>query len=127
MTFYVFLSKLFMMCILFCLKLMAGILHLSTLEFSSSKSILKPHYFGIVYSYAFFMCVCVLVTQSCPTLCDTMDCSRPGSSVHGPLELIKNGWKLFYHSFFLLVNFLGRTQSFCYYKTASFAFGCSSI
>ena len=27
-----------------------------------------------------FMC---LVTQSCPTLCDPMDCSPPGSSVHG--------------------------------------------
>ena len=25
----------------------------------------------------------VLVTQSCPTLCDPMDCSLPGSSVHG--------------------------------------------
>ena len=24
----------------------------------------------------------VLVTQSCPTLCDTMDCSPPGSSIH---------------------------------------------
>ena len=23
------------------------------------------------------------VTESCPTLCDPMDCSRPGSSVHG--------------------------------------------
>ena len=29
------------------------------------------------------MCVCVLVTQSCPTLCDPIDCSPPGSSVHG--------------------------------------------
>ena len=29
-------------------------------------------------------CVCVcLVAQSCPTLCDLMDCSLPGSSVHG--------------------------------------------
>ena len=29
-------------------------------------------------------CVCVfLVTQSCPTLCDPIDCSPPGSSVHG--------------------------------------------
>ena len=33
-------------------------------------------------------CVCVSlgvcsVTQSCPTLCDPMDCSPPGSSVHG--------------------------------------------
>ena len=25
----------------------------------------------------------VSVTQSCPTLCDPMDCSPPGSSVHG--------------------------------------------
>ena len=25
----------------------------------------------------------VLVTQSCPTLCNPMDCSQPGSSVHG--------------------------------------------
>ena len=23
------------------------------------------------------------VTQSCPTLCDPMDCNLPGSSVHG--------------------------------------------
>ena len=27
--------------------------------------------------------VCVLVAQTCPTLCDPMDCSPPGSSVHG--------------------------------------------
>ena len=26
-----------------------------------------------------------LVAQSCPTLCDPMDCSPPGSSVHGDL------------------------------------------
>ena len=31
-------------------------------------------------------CVCVLVAQSCPTLCDCMDCSPPGSSVHGILQ-----------------------------------------
>ena len=29
--------------------------------------------------------VCVY-TQSCPTLCDPMDCSPPGSSVHGNLQ-----------------------------------------
>ena len=30
------------------------------------------------------MCVCVcLVAQSCPTLCNPLDCSPPGSSVHG--------------------------------------------
>ena len=29
---------------------------------------------------------CVLVAQSCLTLCNTMDCSPPGSSVHGILQ-----------------------------------------
>ena len=29
---------------------------------------------------------CSLVTQSCPTLCNPMDCSPPGSSVHGVLQ-----------------------------------------
>ena len=29
------------------------------------------------------MCVLCLVTQLCPTLCNTMDCSLLGSSVHG--------------------------------------------
>ena len=28
----------------------------------------------------------VLVTQSCSTLCDPMDCSPPGASVHGILQ-----------------------------------------
>ena len=32
------------------------------------------------------LCVCVLVTQSCPTLCDPMDCSPPGSSARGILQ-----------------------------------------
>ena len=28
-------------------------------------------------------CCYYLVSKSCPTLCDPMDCGRPGSSVHG--------------------------------------------
>ena len=32
------------------------------------------------------MKVTVLVAQSCPTLCDPMDCDPPGSSVHGILQ-----------------------------------------
>ena len=32
-----------------------------------------------------FVSVC-LVAQSCPTLCDLIDCSPPGSSVHGILQ-----------------------------------------
>ena len=35
--------------------------------------------------------VCV-VTQSCPTLCDLMDCSRPGSSVHGIFQARVPEW-----------------------------------
>ena len=32
------------------------------------------------------MCVCVLVAQSCSTICNPMDCSPPGSFVHGILQ-----------------------------------------
>ena len=31
------------------------------------------------------VCVCVKSLQSCPPLCDPVDCSPPGSSVHGSL------------------------------------------
>ena len=46
---------------------------------------------AFVQSLSLCVCVCVcvcvcLVTQSCPTLCDPMDCSPPGSSVHGILQ-----------------------------------------
>ena len=34
----------------------------------------------------------VLVTQLCPTLCDPMDCSPPGSSVHGILQARTLEW-----------------------------------
>ena len=30
--------------------------------------------------------MCATLLQSCLTLCDTMDCSPPGSSVHGVLQ-----------------------------------------
>ena len=32
------------------------------------------------------------VAQSCPTLCDPMDCSPPGSSVHGILQTRTLEW-----------------------------------
>ena len=38
-------------------------------------------FFGVWYLWDF-----VLVTQLCPTLCDPMDCSPPGPSVHGILQ-----------------------------------------
>ena len=34
----------------------------------------------------------VLVTQYCPTLCDSMDSSPPGSSVHGTLQARIQDW-----------------------------------
>ena len=38
------------------------------------------------------MCVCVLATQSCLTLCDPMDCSLPGSSVRRILQVRVLQW-----------------------------------
>ena len=37
-------------------------------------------------SYAYLSVGVVLVSQSCPTLCDPMDSNLPGSSVHGILQ-----------------------------------------
>ena len=34
----------------------------------------------------------VLVTQFCPSLCDPMDCSPPGSSVHGISQARMQEW-----------------------------------
>ena len=34
----------------------------------------------------FCSCVCAQLLQLCPTLCDSMDCSPPGSSVYGILQ-----------------------------------------
>ena len=66
-----------------------GIFH--TLCYSVSKT-LKKNFKGIPWQSSGQNCtlsppVCmyvyVLVAQSCPTLCDPIDCSPPGSSVHG--------------------------------------------
>ena len=38
------------------------------------------------------MCMHAKSLQSCPTLCDPMDCSPPGSSVHGILQARKLEW-----------------------------------
>ena len=40
----------------------------------------------VCVSVCLCVCVCVLVTQWCPTLCDPMDSSSPGSSVHVILQ-----------------------------------------
>ena len=41
------------------------------------------------------------VAQSCPTLCDPMDCSLPGSSVHGILQARVLEWGAIAFSVFL--------------------------
>ena len=38
------------------------------------------------------ICVCVCVAQSCQTLCNPMNCSSPGSSVHGILQARTLEW-----------------------------------
>ena len=40
----------------------------------------------------FFYDCCCLVAQSCPTLCDPVDCSLPGSSVHGISQVRMLEW-----------------------------------
>ena len=42
--------------------------------------------------WSFFLSGKVLVTQSCPVLCDPMDCSLPGSSVTGILQARMLEW-----------------------------------
>ena len=51
-------------------------------SFSFSFSISPSNVYSGLISFRIDLCVC-LVTQLCPTLCDRMDCSLPGFSVHG--------------------------------------------
>ena len=52
---------------------------------------------GLSFHYCFFYSfawanVCAQLLQSCPTLCDPVDCSLPGSSVHGILQARRLEW-----------------------------------
>ena len=46
----------------------------------------KSFYTCVTDKWNYIHCVCVWVIQSCPTFCDPMDYSMPGSSVHGILQ-----------------------------------------
>ena len=48
--------------------------------------------------------MCVLVSQLCPTVCDSMDCSPPGSSVYGISQARILVWVAIY-------SFRGSSQS----------------
>ena len=59
-----------------------------------------------------FGCVCcVLGTQSCPTLCDTTDCSLPGFSVRGILQTRILKWERSQDG-----GGIGREDHFLFYK-----------
>ena len=38
------------------------------------------------------LCACIQLLQSCPTLCKPVDCSPPGSAVHGILQARRLEW-----------------------------------
>ena len=49
-------------------------------EPEGTYKIVRGHY--LLISLVVYVCVYMLVSQLCPTLCDPMDSSPPGSSVH---------------------------------------------
>ena len=48
-----------------------------------SSALFESHCFGDWYNIVNQLCALCLVAQSCLTLCNPVDCSLPGSSVHG--------------------------------------------
>ena len=46
---------------------------------------------SVIYS-VLHVCCCCLLAQPCLTHCDPMDCSPPGSSVHGILQARTLEW-----------------------------------
>ena len=60
-----------------------------------------PLYCMLIFSLIMCVCVHANLLQSCLTLCDPMDCSLPGSSVHGAMKLILLGWPKSLFGFFI--------------------------
>ena len=66
---------------------------LSSGNFLQVKKVIKTCLWSLYLKKELKLSICsipykdrVLTAQSCPTLCDPMDCSLPGSSVHGILK-----------------------------------------
>ena len=72
-----------------CIKINLRFLFLTVYSFgqNTESSAIKVRSFGYVW-----LKVKVLVTQLCPTLCDPVHCSPPGSSVHGILQARTLEW-----------------------------------
>ena len=64
-------------------SLLAQITNIFPASFLWFLRLLPSIYMSAAYS---LLCVCVLATQSCLTLCNPMDCNGPGSSVHETLQ-----------------------------------------
>ena len=60
--------------------------NLKTQDKVQHSDIQTEHLSGIPFCFNFHTFMLVLVTQSCPTLCDPMDCNPPGSSVYEILQ-----------------------------------------
>ena len=65
-----------------------GLPHCGQIFYHLSHQGSPPKFIHQVWSKtSFIYTLCVCVTQSCLTLCDPMDCSPLGSSVHGVLQV----------------------------------------
>ena len=73
----------------------------------------KNHRFTF-HEFNFSVSMKVKVAQSCPTLCNAMDCSLPGSSVHVSIILYKQNPTIG------LPWWLSSKESTCQYKRLSF-------
>ena len=88
-------------CRFFCMKITSTSQHLQGLHGSSKGSnilhnLSKPSLWTFKSQE---LDACMLVTQSCPTLCNPMNCSSPGCSVHRILQARTLEW--------VAVSFLG--------------------
>ena len=72
-----------------------GLEELVWLKFHTIQSIYKFNSISIKIPIVFFTC---MHAQSCPTLCDPMDCSLPGSSVHGIFQARIRMWVAIFYS-----------------------------
>jgi len=74
-------------CVCVCVCMLSHILHFAIPQTAAWQAPLSME-----FSRQEYWKVKLLVTQSYLTLCDPMDCSSPGSSVHGILQARKFEW-----------------------------------
>ena len=61
----------------------------TSIKTKENKSLQQAHNLRVLHKKTLVrihLCVCAKLLQSCPTLCDPVDCNPPGSSVHGILQ-----------------------------------------